>query len=294
MLKFLFRRSQLMILLGLSVVLSLMTFFTFGAIPLRLMRRNWRSVVYWSLGLFVTALFLFSGLWLQGLMFLSLVSMVDLSRIMEGKTKSITFQVLAASLSVAIVTYFGLLVGLSLQGMELSSELEKLIVTFIDQLSRFNAEIKIEASAVLIQIPSIFVSILIIAQFVSMIFEQRLSQIFSQMKLFSKRFDLAQFRVNELFVWPLIVSFLFSFMHFDLVWVEFLGVNVFNILTVLYFFQGLAIIVYFFQTYKVGLIWQILLIILLIGQLFVIVSVIGVIDYWVDFRKRIEKKGISS
>jgi hypothetical protein len=70
-----------------------------------------------------------------------------------------------------------------------------------------------------------------------------------------------------------------------------LGSNVFNVALILYFFQGLAVTEVFLLAMRAGLFFRLFTYFILIGQLFFVVSAIGVIDFWVDFRRRFKPVG---
>jgi hypothetical protein len=82
--------------------------------------------------------------------------------------------------------------------------------------------------------------------------------------------------------------------NFNIKALEILGVNIVNVMTVLYFFQGLAILEVSLRSFRAGALTRAALYIILVGQMFPLVSAIGLIDYWVDFRRRLRKIRFSS
>ena len=65
-----------------------------------------------------------------------------------------------------------------------------------------------------------------------------------------------------------------------------LSANVFNIAVMLYFFQGLAVVVDFFAVKRVSVIWRTVAYLLIFLQLFLMVAFIGFVDLWLEFRNR--------
>jgi hypothetical protein len=70
---------------------------------------------------------------------------------------------------------------------------------------------------------------------------------------------------------------------------EIASVNALNVLIVLYFFQGLAVISNVFRSFKVAPFWQAIWYTLFVLQLFLMVSLLGFVDYWLEFRVRLAR-----
>ncbi len=68
------------------------------------------------------------------------------------------------------------------------------------------------------------------------------------------------------------------------------AVNGLNVILVLYFFQGLAVVMRAFEVLRVTGYWKFVLLVIIIMQLFLCISVLGIIDYWANFRERINRK----
>jgi hypothetical protein len=94
------------------------------------------------------------------------------------------------------------------------------------------------------------------------------------------------FKIPDFFVWVTMVSFLLSFVDLKNEGLMTLGVNVFNVMVVLYFFQGLAIMEWMMNLFKMGFFMRLLTYLIVVGQLFFLLSAVGFIDFWVDFRQR--------
>src|SRR5690606_40408657 len=97
------------------------------------------------------------------------------------------------------------------------------------------------------------------------------------------------FRVPDVMIWPLLLSMLFSFTQHGYEFVRLVSLNVLNVLTVLYFFQGLAVVAAYFRVYRVNSLLQTLFYVFVLFQA-MFLSVIGLADYWLDFRHRLVKK----
>ena len=69
--------------------------------------------------------------------------------------------------------------------------------------------------------------------------------------------------------------------------IENVGLNLFIVMMVIYFAQGMSIVVHFFKTRKVPVFLWFIFFILIFAQpiLIGLIAGIGVFDIWVDFRK---------
>jgi MFS family permease len=141
---------------------------------------------------------------------------------------------------------------------------------------------------------SIIPSLIFVFALVSVAMNLLLSRRFIRLPhLFSGHaWDVAAFRIPDVFVWAIIGSALIFFggrytLHKG--WVEYIGVNVLIALAAVYFFQGLAITAFFLRRLKFPLfrILSYVMIILFFQTVGILIMGIGVADIWVNFRHRI-------
>lgn len=97
--------------------------------------------------------------------------------------------------------------------------------------------------------------------------------------------SISDWRLPDPLVWPFIVSALGTF--FTTGGVQVVGMNLFILLLMIYFLQGIAIVHHFLQTKKVPVVFRVIAFILIFTQpVFIgIVTGMGVFDLWIDFRK---------
>ena len=95
----------------------------------------------------------------------------------------------------------------------------------------------------------------------------------------------SQWMLPEQFVWLLIASGTTLFLGEG--FIATLGLNVFLIMAVIYFFQGLSILVHFLEVKNVlKIFWAVLFFLIFIQPLLIgLVVGLGVFDIWADFRK---------
>ena len=102
--------------------------------------------------------------------------------------------------------------------------------------------------------------------------------------LFSER-TFAQWICSENLVWGFIAACLALFLGQGLI--EDVGLNLFIVMMVIYFAQGMSIAIHFLKTRKVPIFLWLIFFILIFAQpmLIGLIAGIGVFDIWVDFRK---------
>jgi hypothetical protein len=159
-----------------------------------------------------------------------------------------------------------------------------------DKVVGMNPGLQVDAGLLVQLIPSAVVIILVVALGVGLMFERR---VFSWLNLPRERvasqLKLLEFRVPDFMIWIAMSAFLLTMENFNVKALEILGMNIVNVVTVLYFFQGLAILEVSLRSFKAGALLRAAIYLILVGQLFPLVSAVGLIDYWVDFRKRLRK-----
>ena len=69
-----------------------------------------------------------------------------------------------------------------------------------------------------------------------------------------------------------------------------MSLNFVIVSVVAFFFQGLAVTEFLTKAFRFGPFSKMVLYILIVLQLAPAVVLIGLVDYWVDFRKRLRKK----
>jgi hypothetical protein len=281
-------------ILSMSVLLSMLTV-VLGAPLMRVIRVTYGSVAYWLLGIAATVFF---GLIEAPALSVFVGSIwMTLGIYMELERKGLRW---IASGLIGILSgcaFFAAAAGWNLQraGVHNLAAAEALVKQFTDKFYQVNPSFQVDASLLVQLIPSIVVTMLIVALGVGLIFERRA---FSWLKLPRERvasqLKLLEFRLPDFAVWISLTAFLLTMENFNVKALEILGVNIVNVMTVLYFFQGLAVLEVTLRSFRAGALTRAAFYIILVGQLFPLVSAIGLIDYWVDFRRRLRKLRFSS
>ncbi|MGZ3744323.1 MAG: DUF2232 domain-containing protein [Pseudobdellovibrionaceae bacterium] len=281
---------QFLAIFSLSVLLSLLTVVC-GAPLMRVLRITYGAVTYWLLGIVAIVIFWFIDVpalsVFVGSIWMTLGIYVELER------KGLRWAISALIGIIAGCLFFigAALINLEKLGVYNLAAAETLVKQFItDKVFTVNPGLQLDASVLVQLIPSVVVTILVVSLGVGLIFEKR---VFSWLKLPRERvasqLKLLEFRVPDFVIWIAMVAFLLTMENFHVKALEILGMNIVNVVTVLYFFQGLAILEVSLRSFKAGALLRTGIYIILVGQLFPVMSAVGLIDYWVDFRRRLTK-----
>lgn len=280
---------------SISVLLSLLTV-VFGAPLMRVLRITYGALTYWLLGVAVAAFFWFIGAPALALFVGSIWMTLGVYMELERKGLRWTTSALIGIVSGCLFFAGAALINLDKVGVHDLAAAEALVKQFInDKIVAMNPGLQLDAGLLVQLIPSAIVTILVVALGVGLMFEKR---VFSWLNLPRERvasqLKLLEFRVPDFVIWIAMIAFLLTMENFNVKALEILGLNIVNVCTVLYFFQGLAIIEVGLRSLKAGALLRAATYLLLVSQLFPAVSAIGLIDYWVDFRKRLRKMRLAS
>ena len=154
---------------------------------------------------------------------------------------------------------------------------------------------KILPEYLLQQMPSAFVILLIFTLAFGLIFERNTFSFFGlPQKRVAARINIAEFRLPAFFVWIALASFFFAMVDLHMKEVAVVFGNMLNIVVVLYFFQGVAVFEALLNFLRAGVVTRVLGYLIMIGQLMLILSVVGFADYWMDFRRKLNRMKFSS
>jgi hypothetical protein len=281
-------------ILSLSVLLSMLTV-VLGAPLMRVIRVTYGALTYWLLG--IAAIVLFGLIDAPTLSVFVGSIWMTLGVYMELERKGVRWSL---SSLLGIISGCLLFTGtafwyLHQAGIHNLAEAEALTKQFIDKVYQVNPGFQVDPSLLVQLIPSIVVTMLVVALGIGLIFERRA---FSWLNLPRERvasqLKLLEFRLPDFVIWISLTAFLLTMENFHVKALEMLGANIVNVMTVLYFFQGLAILEVSLRSFRAGALTRAAFYIIFVGQLFPFVSAIGLIDYWVDFRRRLRKIRFSS
>lgn len=98
---------------------------------------------------------------------------------------------------------------------------------------------------------------------------------------------LLDFRTPDHLIWIFLAAFLLSFTRIGSGAISIVAFNVLIYLLGVYFFQGLAVLETTLLVFRVGPFFKMMFYILVVGNLFFLLSLVGLVDFWVDLRRRL-------
>jgi hypothetical protein len=291
-----------LLLLIVSAALSTLTV-VFGAAPMRVSRQVFGRLAFWVGHLLVAlALMFVPDMSAYALVFLSLTVLVGVYGEVEECGSSIFVSgataLLASMGSVALAasSWFylaksNIIIHLSpsIQPQQLMQMIKAQMVPIAERLGSLNSQIQVDADALIQQLPSGIVILMLSALLIALVWERRFYSWFKLPRVVAIS-ELLAFRVPDLTVWVAMLVILGAFVHHGIGWLEIVSVNFLNVFVIIYFFQGLAVVSSVFKVFRVHPLWQGFWYLLIVLQLFLLVSLVGFADYWVEFRQRFSPK----
>ena len=172
---------------------------------------------------------------------------------------------------------------------------DQAIIQFLESslrpLSALSPQFQINYHDLFVQLPSIILILWASALYLAVFLEVRLNggQPTSAHSA-EMRASLAEFRLPDPVVWTFTLALLGAFGNFSSASVEALSINALNVCSLLFFFQGIAVVARAFAAMRMGPVWQFFAMLIIVLHLFVVVSFLGLLDYWLDFRLRLAKR----
>jgi uncharacterized protein YybS (DUF2232 family) len=181
------------------------------------------------------------------------------------------------------------------KGWALQTVIEEHVRPAIKQVLAASPGLPLDEAGLIQQLPAFLIIATIIGVAIALIAERRVT---TSLGLFwanrTREIELVSFRVPDIVIWITIASIFGAFYHHGLNWVTVVSTNALNVLTVVYFFQGLAVVVAWFRVLRVSPLWRVFWYIVLVLQLALAVALLGFADYWMDFRQRLSRMGKKS
>ena len=275
-----------------SVILTATTL-VFGAVMLRALKLGTSKLTYWFICFFTSMVLLLSKSYILGIMFMVIAFLIGLFSFFQENGYSLeraSFVSLFSSSLILCGSY--LLMNYQTSQNFIAPFKEKLTLMLGQSAVQKDVNIAKLVDDLIKQVPSGLVMSLMIALVLSLVIEAKFKHWFKTPT--NMKYKLEFFKLPDEFIWAFIVTLFGSFYAYDeagsYLWVKTVSVNLFNIVLLFYFFQGLSIIYYYFKLYNVSPFWRMLLTIMFIFQLFVVVCALGITDFWFNYRLRLAQK----
>ncbi len=269
--------------------------YVLGSVSLRILRAKHGRAIYWAWSGLIALAFCLSAKTLPlGIAFLSLVILVGVFCELEELGLNFLWSAFFTLLISSLISGGAFALWVSRVGPKWLSQILAGIDSLLKLLPQMGNNMQIQAMDLVLQIPSIALILWMSSLYLAVLLEGRLEPAkktaTENAERPTMRAQLMQLRMPDVVVWGFILALLGAFGGFDKNIVEPVSINVLNVSFVLFFFQGIAVVARFFERLKMGPFWQLIFMVLVIVHLFLFVSLLGLIDYWFNFRARLDKR----
>jgi len=291
------KRAPLHLFLMVLAVFLSMTTVVFATVPLFLLRASAGRKPY----VFYSILMLATLTSLQDLAFMGPLACSILLAGIFAEARLMKCSFFEAGLSSLLVVVGLVCLALSAlvhyQDLDITAYITTKLNTLMASVKEIQPNAKINNDKILMQLPSAIVMIFIISlwlgqvgsSFVIKRYRGLDSFIDDKVKQPLLDFKGSEFVVPKALIWPTLVMMALAFIDIQQETLQVVASNFLNILIVIYFLQGLALVAYLFKAMEIGPFWQWFWYVVLILHMFLLVSSIGFADFWVNFRSKINK-----
>lgn len=289
------RHTKLAALLMLSAGLSFVLPGVFSAPVLRAIHLAYGGLKYWLLSPILGIALWLGGLVPAGLGLLTAIGSVGVYRELEARGRSGLSLGFFSVLMGLVIAGVGLWLWSYQEGWILLDKTKQVIQDFIKDagpvFSGTEDSEGVNLNLLVAQVPSLVSILIVVGLALSLVFERVVLSVFGiRGEREARRHQLRKFRVPDFLVWVSLIAFLITVVDFGWAPLTAAGANALNVMVILYFFQGLAIVESFLRHYGVSWIWRFLTYTLLVLQLFFLPIFFGFVDFWFGFRERLKRK----
>jgi hypothetical protein len=291
-------QAKLTWLTVLAAVLAVVFSFL-GAPLLRVIHNVAGSKFYWIWGLVIATALSVIGLAPVAFLIFAIWLAVGLYGELEARGHVGFGAAAVSTMAGTLVATEGPVVLFRFLGYDLTEALRESLDNVLKQIpstqepSSWLAGVKIDADFLIGQLPSMMAILVLTSLAFALILDRRVAFLAGlRFERVAAHLRLLEFRMPDWMIWIAMLSFLLSFLKVGIPLVSTVALNFFNVLVAAYFFQGLAVLEAAFASFRVGMFLRMMIYVFVVGQLFFLLSLVGLIDYWVDFRRRL--RGMSS
>lgn len=270
----------------------------FASGPLRALRLATPFWIFWPVSAAISSSMWFGGAPIAACGFAAVALVIGLYTDIEnwGLGRGIAACVSIVALVAAVGTGF----GAWCRAMKVSpvTWLTQWLEPLVVKAKTAYPTLDIDVDMIVMQLPSAIVVMGLIALAIAVLSEQTWLRFLGPQTFVSVKsarvlaLKWTDFRLWDVAIFVLMLALLAALTHHGLKTVTLVGANVLNVMVVLYFFQGMAVVFKAFDFFRVGPMWRILIGFVLTFQLAVLVAVVGVADYWLEIRNRLSSRPI--
>ena len=285
-------KNKLIALTALAAVVTVLFSFL-GAPLLRVLRNVGGATLYWTSGAVATLVLAMLGLGPIAFLLIGIWVCIGVYGEFEDRGKAGFAAAFWSVFLGTVLSVAGPWLLLQWTGINLNEILHQSLDNILKQMpstqepSSWLSGVKIDAQFLINQLPSMMAILVLSSLAFALILDRRVAFLAGlRFERAAAGIRLLEFRMPDFMVWVAMFSFLLSFLKMDNPWVSVIALNIFTVMVGAYFFQGLAVLESAFAHYRIGFLIRLLIYVFVVGQLFFLLSVVGLVDYWVDFRRR--------
>lgn len=287
---------------AMSVLLSLFAF-PLAAAPMLAARRLYGWQIFVLASIVISAVLCFVGLVPVGFIFLLLSALIAIYQESRDIGMDVASGGLIALVTATAIAIVGIVAWLKFAGIGQLDLIKTQEMTAIAKINALYPRLQIKPDLLWSQIPSVVVITMILSLMFAVLSEKRFVRWFGREpgtepiaqkpEAVNKGSELLNFRLPEFMVWIAIVAVLGTFLDIKVAhdqMIQKVSLNFLNVVLLLYFFQGIAIVATFFRAFRVATVWRVIWYVMLVIYLFILACILGFSDYWLDYRQRILRR----
>lgn len=282
-------------LLLFSSVFATVVFNFLGAPFLRVLRNQFGSAKYWFSGVGLAALIVVANesLAIYAFLLFSLWITVGLYQELEERGRGNFWTAILSALAGGGLNILGPKYWAQAFDQDLTETIRQSLQGVLNQMAVNRPDIQdmgVNVDGIVNQLPSVVIILHIVALAFALMLDRKVGILLGlRVEKIASQIKLLEFRTPDTVIWITMFSFLLSFLNLENAQVNTIALNVFNVMMGIYFFQGLAVLEVSFLVFRVGNLFKFLIYLLVVGQLFFLLSIVGVMDYWLDLRRRLKR-----
>jgi hypothetical protein len=190
----------------------------------------------------------------------------------------------------ALVAGVGVGFGAWCRSMKISPAtwLTKWVEPMVVKAKELNPALDFSAESVVSQLPSGLVVLSLVALAIAILSERTWLRAIGSRRRSPRKWT--DFKLWDASIFVLMAVLLGAFTQHGVKAVTVASLNALNIMVVLYFFQGMAVVFKALEFFAVGPFWRMLIGFILTFLLALVVAMVGVADYWLEFRNRLKRQ----
>ena len=272
-----------------SVLLAVFTA-VLSAAPLRVVRTTVGQGLYWVIGVALSAALLVIHFYALAFVLGAQVILIGAFSEFEEHGLTLRHSAVLSVFVASLASASGFFLWSAFEHKNLFQAFSGWIAEFLKRAADMKIPIfaGLKPEVLVYQLPSALVIFLILSLALSLMLERPISRwtgILPQRKA-----KLSEYTNPDFFIWILILSLLGTFLNSATRPVQEVSLNILNISILAYFFQGLGVLGTYFEIFQIGFFWRLMWVLILVIQLPIVLSAVGVVDYWLEFRRFFMKK----